>query len=187
MAESAWYVVQVHSRREKWVANTLGTVANEVCLPLQAVDRRWSDRQKSIEVPVFPGYVFALFDIREKPRILSVPGVLALLGSGSRAIPLDRQEIQALQVLERTKVQVQQWPFLRAGDWVVMDGGPLDGLVGFLQESRKATRVVVSVNLLHRSVAAEVDRAFVRPTNPPKRGNAPAEEGLFRRSRGDVA
>lgn len=163
-----WYVLRVHARREKWIANALRTIGNTVCLPLHGSLRQWSDRRTRIDVPVFPGYVFCQFNSATGAQIFQVPGVLSILGSGGRATPIEPEEVQALQVLERAKVSADPWPCLKAGDWVVIESGALDGLIGILQDSRKSARVVVSVSLLNRAVAVEVDRASVRPISPPK-------------------
>jgi hypothetical protein len=85
-------------------------------------------------------------------------------------MPLEPDEVQSLRVLERVKVQVDSQPFLYVGDWVVIEGGPLDGLIGILKGNRNSTRVIVSVGLLQRSVAVELDRASVRLSPVVKRG-----------------
>jgi transcription antitermination factor NusG len=152
----------VYTRREKWVAEALRTAGYEVCLPLQSDLRRWSDRRRLIEWPIFLGYVFCSFDGRDRVPIVQTPGVLEILGNGGKAIPLEAEEVQALRVLERAKAQVDPWPYLKTGDWVVIEGGPLDGLTGIIKDSRKSVQLIVSVGLLQRSVAVEIDRAFVR-------------------------
>ena len=167
---SSWYVLRVHSRREKWIAQGLRTAGHEVCLPLTSSRRRWSDRSKNIEWPIFPGYVFCQFDTGDRVPILQTPGVLSILGTAGKAMPLAPEEVQSLRVLERATVQVDSQPFLYVGDWVVIEGGPLDGLIGILKGNRKSTRVIVSVGLLQRSVAVELDRASVRLSPVIRRG-----------------
>lgn len=173
----AWYVLQVHARRERWVSNWLIREGYEVCLPLRSSFRQWSDRNQRIESPVFSGYVFCKFDILQRTSILQTPGVLSILGNKGQAIPLELAELQALQVLERAKVEVLPWPFLKAGDCVMIAGGPLDGLVGILENYKKSARVVVSIGLLQRSVAVEIERSAVKPINPRKRGPSSATAG----------
>jgi transcription antitermination factor NusG len=168
--QTSWYVLRVHSRREKWIARGLRTAGHEVCLPLTSSLRRWSDRSKNVDWPIFPGYVFCQFESRNRVPVLQTPGVLSILGIAGKAVPLEPYEVQSLQVLERATVRVDSQPFLYVGDWVAIEGGPLDGLIGILKDSRKSTRVIVSVSLLQRSVAVELDRASVRLNPVGKRG-----------------
>ncbi|MDP8989499.1 MAG: hypothetical protein M3N41_05380, partial [Acidobacteriota bacterium] len=114
-----WYVLRVHTRREKWIAEGLRNAGYEVCLPLQRNRRRWSDRSGIVERPIFPGYVFCSFDRRDRGPIVRMSGVLEILGNGGKAAPLAPEEVQALRVLERAKVPVDPWPYLKTGDWVV--------------------------------------------------------------------
>jgi transcription antitermination factor NusG len=168
MQDAPWYVLQVHTRREKWIAHALRTSGKTVCLPLQDSLREWSDRRTRVELPLFPGYVFCQFDLASGASIFEVPGVLSIVGSGGRGIAIEPEEAQALQALERAKVSVDPWPCLKAGDWVVVESGALYGLIGILLDSRKTARVVVSMTLLNRAVAVEVDRAAVKPVKQPK-------------------
>jgi len=176
---ASWFVLRVHSRREKWIAQGLRSAGHQVCLPLTSSPRRWSDRSKNIEWPIFPGYVFCQFESRNRVPILQIPGVLSILGVAGKAMPLEPDEVQSLQVLERATVQVDSQPFLYVGDWVVIHGGPLDGLIGILKGNRKSTRVIVSVGMLQRSVAVELDRSAVR-LSPVAKRNAESTLSLRR-------
>lgn len=169
-SSGSWFAVRVRARRERSVAEGLKNLGFAVCLPLQSSFRRWSDRRKRVEIPIFEGYTFCRFEVADRSKILGTPGVISILGSRGRPTPIEPAELLALQVLERAKVAVRPWPYLKAGDSVIIDGGALDGLVGVLQQAKKSTHVVVSVGLMQRSVAVEIDRAFVRPISPLKRG-----------------
>src|SRR5579871_5208373 len=162
-----WYVLQVCPRREKWIADALRTKEYQVCLPLNFDRRQWSDRRKIVEVPVFPGYIFCEFDSNLQNPILETPGVFSILRTGRKPTPLEPDELQALRVLERAEVPMEPWPYLAVGDRVVVVGGVLDSLTGVLQNVKKVTRVVISVNLLQRAVSVEVPREFVKPLDEP--------------------
>jgi len=95
------------------------------------------------------------------------------LGCGRQAMPLDPEEVCALQALERAKAAVEPWPFVKAGEWVCITHGALEGLTGMVVKCKKGLRVVVSVALLQRSVAVEVDRLQIRPTKSPLDEKAP--------------
>ena len=164
----SWFALQVHTRREKWIAHALRASGKTVCLPLQYNVKEWSDRRMRVELPLFPGYVFCQIDHTSGPSVFEVPGVLSIVGSAARGIPIDPEEAKALQVLELARVNVEPWPCLKTGDRVIVEGGALDGLVGILLESKKNARVVVSMTLLNRAVAVEVDRAAIRPVTPFK-------------------
>lgn len=168
-----WFAVYVQARHEKVVAASLVGKGFESCLPLRRTLRTWSDRRTVVEEPVLPGYVFSRFDSEVRVPILRTAGVVRIVGAGNQLIPLEAEEVTALQLLERTKAAVEPWPYLGQGDWVCIEDGPLKGLTGIVTESKKGLRVVVSVSLLQRSVAVEISRCHVRPTKSPAALMAP--------------
>ena len=135
----------------------------EAFLPLYQCRRRWSDRFKLVELPLFPGYVFCRLDPQYRLHLLTIPGALHLVGFGRVPVPIDDVEINAIQVLVRSGVAAEPWPFLDAGQRVRLEDGPLAGLEGIFVEVRKQQKVVVSVSLLMRSVAVEISRDCVTP------------------------
>jgi transcription termination/antitermination protein NusG len=161
-----WFAVYVQARHEKVVAAALLGKGVETCLPLSRTLRTWSDRRAVVEEPVFPCYVFSKFDPAVRVPILRTSGVVRIVGAGSELVPVEAGEIDALQLLERTKVPVEQWPFLEKGDRVCIEDGPLKGLSGIVSECKKGLRVVISVSLLQRSVAVEVSRCHLRSMRP---------------------
>jgi len=130
-------------------------------LPLRKSRRRWSDRIKEIEQPLFPGYVFCRFDPLARLPILITPGVIGIVGIGKTPIPIEDSEILSIQTIVKSGLPSQPWPFLQIGERVRIDSGPLEGLEGILLQSKANHRLVVSVTLLQRSVAAEIDSACV--------------------------
>jgi len=165
---TAWFAVYVQSRHEKAVAAILTTRGFETCLPLIRSRREWRDRSKLLDLPAFPGYLFCQFEPERRAPVLAVPGVVSVVGAGKTPIPIQLEEMDALLLLERTNSVAEPWPYLRTGQMVRIEGGALDGLTGILSDCRKVARVVVSISLLQRSVAVEVDRDSVVPVQTTK-------------------
>lgn len=165
----AWFAVQVRSQHEKGVVERLvGTGGFELFLPLYKCRKRWSDRIKEFEVPLFPGYVFARFDPTDRLPILKTPGVIQIVSSNHVPIPLDDAEIRAVQTLVSSGIPNQPWPFLEIGDRVRVESGPLSGVEGILTAFKGKNRLLVSITLLQRSVAAEIDSAYVSLQSPAR-------------------
>jgi transcription antitermination factor NusG len=158
-----WYALWVKSRYENTVASHLQARGFESLLPLYKCQRRWSDRFKEIELPLFPGYVFCQFNPLNRLPILSIPGVVQVVGVGRTPVPIDESEIAAIQAAVKSGLPSQPWPFLQVGHKVRIEYGPLCGLEGVLLDFRGRQRLVLSVTLLQRSVAVQVDGAWVRP------------------------
>jgi transcription antitermination factor NusG len=161
-AVSPWFALQVRARHETGVANFLRGKDYDPFVPMYQSRRRWSDRIKLVNAPLFPGYLFCRFDINNRLPILTTPGVIQVVGFNRMPIPVDDAEIGAIQSLVTSGFPSQPWPFLQAGDRVQIDSGPLRGLEGLLVELKGSHRLVVSVALLQRSVAVEIDSALVK-------------------------
>ncbi len=158
-----WFALRVKSRSEKVVSTIARNKGFEEFLPLHQCRRRWSDRLKSVEFPLFPGYVFCRLDPQYRLPVLTIPGVLNFVGIGKVPVPIDDAEIIAIQTAVASGLSTEPWPFLEVGQRVRLEDGPLAGLEGFLVEIRKRYRVVVNVTLLKRSMAVEIDREWVTP------------------------
>ena len=158
-----WYALVVKPNHEKAVFDHLSVSGMKAVLPLCRSRRRWSDRIKEITVPLFPGYVFCRFSFRSRVRVLRVPGVRSVVSAGLKPAPIPAQEIEAIEAVVGSGLPVKPWPFLKVGQRVVVKAGPLRGVEGILVEFRKTWHVIVSVELLQRSVAAEVDVDSVSP------------------------
>ncbi len=160
----AWYALQVRSRKENHVASQITGQGYECFLPTCTSIRKWSDRVKELEQPLFPGYLFSRFDFQDRRPLITTPGVLQIVGSARTAIPVSDEEIRALQLVVSSGVSKQPWLYLEVGQRVRVNYGALAGLEGILVSSRGNHRVVLSVTLLQRSVAMEVDSAWLTPT-----------------------
>lgn len=162
-SDFAWFALQVRAQREAFVAEYLGCKGYELFLPLYACRKRWSDRIKNVQLPLFPGYLFCRFDLNDRLPILKTPWLLQIVGFNRIPTPVDEQEIQAVRTLVASGAAAQPCPFISIGEKVRIDSGPLRGVVGVLTQFKGAHRLVVSITLLQRSVAVEIDSALVTP------------------------
>jgi transcription antitermination factor NusG len=158
-----WFALHVRSRFEVSVASHLYGKGYECFLPTFKSRRRWSDRIKEIEAPLFPGYLFCRFNVLDRFPIVTTPGLIQIVGFNHAPVPVTESEIAALQQVVVSKLRHEPWPYLKAGSKVMIEAGPLTGLEGIFIEAKGGHRLVLSVTLLQRSVAVEIDSAFVRP------------------------
>jgi transcription antitermination factor NusG len=167
-----WYAVQTRSNFEKVVHSELLAKNVECYLPLLSETRQWKDRKKQIEYPVFPGYVFARFgdepDVRL--RVLRSYGAVRILGSAASIEAIPEPEIENVRQLLASGARAFLHPFLREGMRVRVRRGPLRGIEGLLVRFRNQDRLVLSVDLLSRSVATEINTRDVEagPQRPLK-------------------
>jgi transcription antitermination factor NusG len=158
-----WYALQVRPRYEKIIASTLLSKGYDGFLPLYCHRSRWSDRVKEIHLPLFPGYLFCRFDLNKRLPILVTPGVIRVVGIGKTLYPVDECEIAALQAIVLSGLQAQPWSYLNMGQKVRIELGALAGVEGILIALKGSSKLVVSVSLLQRSVAVEIDKDWVIP------------------------
>ena len=158
-----WFAIRVKSNFERCVSLALRGKGLEEFLPLYRSRRRWSDRFKVVDLPLFPGYLFCRLDPSHRLRVATTPGFLYIVGIGNTPAPVDEDEIAAIQSVVRSGLSAEPWPFLAVGQKVRLDYGPLSGLEGVLVRMDGRNRIAVSVTLLHRSVTVAVDRDWVRP------------------------
>jgi transcription antitermination factor NusG len=163
LANSLWYALHVRRQYEKAVGRNLEAKGLEQFVPLYRSRRRWSDRVKEVEFPLFPGYVFCRFDLKDRIPILTVPGITSIVGVGLTPRPVEESEINALRTVVRAGLPCTPWPFLKAGERVELVRGPLRGLEGIVLDVKSSYRLILSIDLLMRSVAVEVDWEWIRP------------------------
>lgn len=156
-----WFALSVRSRYERSAAQFLENRGYESFLPMYKSRRCWSDRIKELDVPLFPGYLFCRFDIHNRLPVLVVPGVVGIVGGTKLPRPIDLAEIEALQTAVRTGLPREPWPFLHVGDRVRIEHGSLAGVEGILLQIKGRHRLILSVTLLQRSVAVDIDSAWV--------------------------
>jgi transcription antitermination factor NusG len=156
-----WFALQVRARSERTIAELLRSKGYEEFLPLYHCKRRWSDRIKRVMQPLFPGYVFCRLDLQHRLPVLVTPGVLQIVGLGKTPTPIDESEIISLQKIVTSGVQTEPWPFMKIGERVRIVRGALEGVEGILNAFKGPSRLVVSVTLLRRSVAVEIDEDWI--------------------------
>jgi transcription antitermination factor NusG len=152
-----WFAIQVRTRHEMGVADHLQAIGYESFLPLYKARRLWSDRIKHVDSPLFPGYIFCRFNSQNWLPILKSPGVIQVVGYNRVPVPIEDFEIEAIRTLGASGLPNQPWPFPKVGDRVRIESGPLRGVEGILVESKNLQHFVVSVTLLQRSVAVQID------------------------------
>jgi transcription termination/antitermination protein NusG len=147
-----WFALRVRPKHERTVAIYLCRLGFDEYVPLTKVRRRWSDRIKELDAPLFPGYIFCRFTYSDRLRVLNSPGVESVVGG------LDDSEIDAMRILVATGKPLAHLPFLRIGQSVLIERGPFAGIRGIVVREENSWRVVVSVEALDRSIAVELDR-----------------------------
>jgi transcription antitermination factor NusG len=162
-----WHVLRVKHRHEKGVARSLDSKGYERFLPLYQTRRRVFGGRTDADLPLLPGYVFCRLNIADRLPVLIIPGVFHIVQAGMVFPPVDESEILALQDIVSSGLYALPWPFLQAGQMVYLDEGPLRGLTGILISAKSKPKIVVSVTMLQRSVAVEVERSWVQPISSP--------------------
>jgi transcription antitermination factor NusG len=167
--EARWHALYVRSRHEKSVGAQLEAKAQNVFLPLYSSKHRWADRCKAVQLPLFPGYIFCHFNNNNRSSVLATSGVIDVVRIGSQPAAIDPGVIEAIRRAVNSPLQIEPHTDLVVGERVMMSEGPLKGLTGTLTEVRMRLRLVISVDLLCRSVLVEIDRAWVVPAQSSMR------------------
>ena len=166
-----WFAINARPRYEKMVAAMLAYKGCSAYLPLYRKRRKWSDRVVEIDYPLFPGYLFCRFHATQRRPVITTPGVVSVLGASGQPEPIPEHEITAIQNMLRSGFPVEPHPHLREGERITISKGPLRGVDGFLVKTKSHLKVVVSVTILHRSVAVELDQEALQgyevTTNQP--------------------
>jgi transcription antitermination factor NusG len=162
-AASQWYAAYTCPRHEKYVARQLDERCIDSFLPLYRSLRRWKDRRKQIELPLFPGYVFVHFDLQQRLRILGLPGVVRLVSFNGQPATLPEHDIETLRKGLDLQIYAEPHPYLRVGRRVRVVHGPMAGTEGILVRKKDKFRLVISLEAIMRSIAVEVDAADVQP------------------------
>jgi transcription antitermination factor NusG len=161
--DSAWWALYTSHRHEKAVARMLQAKEFEVFLPLYQSLRRWTDRDKTLSLPLFPGYVFVRGGLNRRLEVVTTPGVQMILFYGERVAIIPEVEIHAIQNMLEEPYHAEPHPYLKCGDRVRVKRGSLEGIEGILVRKKNLYRLVLSVDLLARSVAVEIDAADLEP------------------------
>jgi transcription antitermination factor NusG len=169
---SRWHALYTRHQHEKVAAQALAGKGFEVFLPQYRTVHQWKDRQKEISLPLFPNYVFIHGGLDRMLHIVTTPGVHSLVSWGGRPADIPSEEIEAVRRLVESPLPVEPHPFLKCGDRVRVKSGPLEGIEGILIRKTRGVRLVLSVEMLSRSAAVEVDIRVVErvPGAETKRG-----------------
>src|SRR5882724_7758593 len=158
MPSLSWYALTVKPRHEQSSAQYLRDKGLEEFSPLYRARRRWSDRMKEVDLSLFPGYVFCRFSYEDRLQVLRTSGITSIVGFSRTPAPVPDAEITAIKTIVNSGLRIEPWPYLQPGERVCIHDGCLEGLRGTVVREKDQWRVVVSVEVLQRSVAVEVDR-----------------------------
>jgi transcription antitermination factor NusG len=162
MSQAHWYAAYTCAQHEKRVAAELGAREVEHFLPLYSSVRRWKDRRVQLDLVLFPGYVFVRLALRDRLQVLQIPSVVRLVGFGGLPTALPDEEMGILRKGLCQGLRAEPHPFLTIGRRVRITAGPFAGLEGVLKRKKSSLRLVVSLELIQRSVAVDVDAADVQ-------------------------
>lgn len=161
--ETRWYAAYTNPRHEKQVAAQMDRKSIAYFLPLYRSVRRWKDRRKELELPLFPGYVFVHIALRDRLQVLQLPGVVHFVSFQGKPAALPSFEIEVLRNGLAGNTMAEPHPYLKVGRRVRVHSGPMAGLDGVLVRRKDKFRVVLSVHLIQRSIVVEVDEAEIEP------------------------
>jgi transcription antitermination factor NusG len=167
-----WFAIQAKSSREKSASLLLENAGYECYVPISKYKRQWSDRTKEVEVPLFPGYFFCRMNPSNRLPVLMTPGVIQIVGVGKTPIPVEEEEIIAIQRAGKSGLSTMPWPYLEVGHMARIEEGPLRGLTGIVVKIKSGMKLILSVSLLQRSVAVEIERSWVSNTQGEIRHSA---------------
>jgi transcription antitermination factor NusG len=155
-AGANWYALYTAPRHEKFVADQINRQGIDCFLPLYRSMRRWKDRRKELALVLFPGYVFVQMALQNRLRVLQLPGAVRLVSFNGQPTPMPEEEIENLRT-RLSSGNVEPHPYLAVGRRVRVRSGPLQGLEGIIVRTKDRCRIVLSIHLIMRSVAVEVD------------------------------
>jgi len=161
--ESQWYAVTVRPRHEKTVRRHLQHRGLNCFVPFYRSVRRWKDRRKELDLALFPGYVFVNIIAGNRSDVLHAPGVVRFVTFQGQPAVVPIAEIRALETSMSAGYQPRPHPYLQRGKRVRVTNGPLTNTEGIMVRRKEGLRLVLSINLIMRSVMLEVDEADVEP------------------------
>jgi transcription antitermination factor NusG len=162
-AEGHWYALYTCPRHEKRVAEQIEQRSISCFLPVYRSVRRWKDRRKELELALFPGYVFVRIDLKDRLRVLQLASVVRFVSFNGHPVSLPDGEVESLMNGLASGVCAEPHPYLTIGRRVRVRYGPMAGMQGILVRRKEGFRLVLSIDLIMRSVMLEVDEADVEP------------------------
>jgi transcription antitermination factor NusG len=162
-SEMLWYAGYTASRHEKRVAEHFAQRGVEHFLPLYETIHRWNNGRHRVQLPLFPGYIFVRIALLDRLRVIEVPGFVRLVGFNGLPYPLPEADINRMKEALNKGVLAEPYPYLTAGTRVEIRNGPMQGMTGILLRRQNKCRVVISVDLIMRSMAVQVEAGDVVP------------------------
>jgi len=156
-----WFAILARTGRERNATLLLENSGYECYMPVSKFIRKWSDRVKESEVPLFPGYFFCRMNPHNRLPVLTTPGVIQIVGVGKTPIAVEEEEIAAIQRAGKSGIPIMPWPYMQVGHVTRIKEGPLKGMTGIVVKIKSSAKLVLSVSLLQRSVAVEIDRGWI--------------------------
>jgi transcriptional antiterminator NusG len=179
-----WYAITVKHQHEQAVRSALVFKGFETLAPTYRGCRHWSDRVKELDLPLFAGYVFSRFPYQERAKVLDTPCVAKVVNFGGHPAEIPNEEIAAIQAVVASRLPMRPWPYLKPGDRVRVERGPLRGLEGTILGEGRNLRLIIGVELLQRSMSVELEAGVVAPlralwaaVSPGRIGGSKACEG----------
>jgi transcriptional antiterminator NusG len=174
-----WFALEITRRQEKCVERLLRCRGYDPFLPQNETLRSRADRMAKVMLPLFPGYLFCRFDPVHRLPILTTPGVYRMVSTAQGPTPVDETELDNLRSVIAAKADCRPWPYVDVGRQRRIVSGPLRGLQGIPAEHTRKCRLILSVTLLRRAIALELDMSAVEPVATPRpRLSAPARTGF---------
>jgi len=159
----AWFALKVRARSEALAGGCLESKGYQIFLPSYFECRKYSDRIVKVSAALFPGYLFCQLDPSRRLPVLTTPGVERIVGFGGAPEPIPETELDAVRRVLEVGAQAVPWPYLTTGQKVRIEYGALTGVEGLVVRIRGEERLILSVNLLQRSICVDIDRSWIRP------------------------
>ena len=163
MKSLPWFALRVREKMRVITEERVVHFVANVFSPTTSTVKQWSDRKKVIKTPVFPGYLFAQFEMDKRADVLKVLGIMDVVRVGNRPAEVDPDEIAALQRAFAAEIPVEPLEQLMPGQRVRVTAGPMRGVEGTLAVVKSEMKLVLAVTMMNRSVAVEIDQAHVMP------------------------
>jgi transcription antitermination factor NusG len=156
-----WYAIHTRHQHEKTIGHHLQQLGFDVFVPLYRAVHQWKDRRKQLDLPLFPCYVFFAGDLSRRFEILNTPGVFSLVASAGKPAIIPQAELEAVRTAAAIPERVEPHDYWQCGERVRIMGGAMAGLEGLVARKKDSVRVVLSVEILCRSVAVEVPETLL--------------------------
>jgi transcription antitermination factor NusG len=179
-----WNALHTRYQHERKVEALLSAKGFQTFLPTYESTRRWKDRNKRGEEALFPGYLFVANASEDRLHVVATPGVCAIVSVAGAPATISNQEIEAIRKTVSNPAKVEPHPYLNSGDQVEVQWGPLAGVEGILIRKRDSYRLVVSVEILGRAAAVEIDASCIAKvssgrTLDPVQSSCPVNRAQF--------